>query len=173
MTTWPADARVWREREAKGEGTPWTEDGITFLADGEEPGVLDDSYLTADDLANPDIAANVAANRETAALVTWVAQHEREQAYGYWRGPDDLPLAEAPIVQYDSEGQFYLLEGRSISEALSADVDGYRQDYEDFVAPCRAAGVEIAAEVDDLEEIEPAVTPEEFHQQRYDAHRAG
>ncbi|MDF9714730.1 hypothetical protein INN71_01925 [Nocardioides sp. ChNu-153] len=173
MTTWPTDAQVWREREARGEDTPWSEEGVTFLADGEVPAVLDESYLTPDDLANPDIAANVAANRDTAALVTWVAQREEEAAYGYWRGPDDTPLAEAAVVLLDTEGQFGVLEGRTISEALSADHDGLRVDYEDYVAACAEAGVEIAADLDDLEQPEVAVTPRAFHQQRYDAHRAG
>ncbi len=165
----PEDLAVWRRLQDAGEPNPWS-DGVRLLADDERPAALDTSYLTAEDLANPDIAANSRAIEETAALITWVAEDEDEgQASGYWRGPDDLPLTAAPVVSLDNEGQFQVLRGTSLSEALSDEYGQWADDgYVGLVAQCRSQGVPISA--DDPDELpEPTVspTPAEHHVARY------
>jgi hypothetical protein len=169
MSMVPEDLAVWRRRQGAGTSNPWS-DGLRLLADDELPAALDTGYLTVEDLANPDIAANVRAIEETAALVTWVAEDEDEgQAFGYWRGPNDLPLASAPIVSLDNEGQFHVLRGANLSEALSDEYGQWADDgYPGLVALCRSQGVTISA--DDPDELpEPTVspTPAEHHVARY------
>lgn len=165
MSMVPEDLAVWRRRQDAGEPNPWS-DGVRLLAEDERPSVLDTSYLTAEDLANLDIAANVLAIGETAALITWVAEDEDEgQAFGYWRGPAGLPLGAAPIVSLDNEGQFQLLRGATLSEALSDEYGQWTDDgYPGLVAKCRSHGVPISAD-DPAELREPAVspTPAEHH----------
>ncbi|MDX8050698.1 hypothetical protein SK571_15015 [Lentzea sp. BCCO 10_0798] len=165
----PEDLAVWRSRQETGASNPWS-DGLRLLADDELPAALDTGYLTAADLANPDIVANVRAIEETAALITWVAEDEDEgRAFGYWRGPDDLPLASAPVVGLDNEGQFQLLRGTTLSEALSDEYGQWADEgYAGLVALCRAQGVTIST--DDPDELpEPAVSPApaEHHVARY------
>lgn len=165
----PEDLAIWRRQRDAGEPNPWSE-GLRLLADDEQPAALDTSYLTADDLANPDIAANTRAIAETAALITWVAEDEDEgKAFGYWRGPDNLPLTGAPVVSFDNEGQFHVLRGTNLSEALSDEYGPWADDgYPGVVARCRAQGVTIGA--DDPDELpEPTVspTPAEHHVARY------
>ncbi|GLW90355.1 hypothetical protein [Actinokineospora globicatena] len=75
----PDDLAVWRRLRDAGGVNPWS-DSVRLLADGERPEALGTDYLSAEDLANPDIAANVRAIEETAALITWVADD-----------PDELP----------------------------------------------------------------------------------
>ena len=167
----PEDLLVWRRSQDAGTPNPWSE-GLRLLADGEQPAALDTGYLTAADLANPDIAANTQAIGETAALITWVAEDEDEgRAFGYWRGPQDLPLTGAPVVSLDNEGQFQLLRGTSLSEALSDEYGQWADDgYAGIVARCRSQGVTIST--DDPDELsEPAVspTPDEHHATRYRA----
>lgn len=167
MTALPDDAQHWLEREAAGEPTPWTMSGVTFLVPPPRPDVLDESYLTDDDLARPDVAANVAAVRETAGLVTWVAQLEAEQAFGYWHGPEGIPIDEAPIVVLDSEWQFAICQGTTISEALCTELDGVDHDFAALVELAAEQGVAIAADdIDDVVEPEPATEPHEHHWRR-------
>lgn len=165
----PEDLAVWRRLQDAGRPNPWS-DGLRLLADDERPAALDTSYLSAEDLANPDIAANVRAIEETAALITWVGEDEDEsQAFGYWRGPNDVPLAAAPIVSLDSEGQFQVLRGANLSEALSDEYGQWADDgYPGVVARCRSEGVTISAD-DPAELLEPTVTPTpaEHHVARY------
>ncbi len=169
MSTIPEDLTVWRRLQDAGQPLPWTE-GLRLLADGEQPQALDTSYLTPEDLANPDIAANTTAIRETAALVTWAAENEDDGvAFGYWRGPAGLSLDVAPVVAFDTEGQFELLRGTSLSEALTDEYGQWsEEDYAALVSKCRAQGVTISADdPDDLVEPEVTPTPAEHHETRY------
>lgn len=165
----PEDLAVWRRLQDAGKPNPWSE-GLRLLADDERPEALDTGYLTAEDLANPDVVANVRAIEETAALITWVAEDGDEgQAFGYWRGPGDLPLTEAPVVSLDNEGQYQLLRGTSLSEALSDEYGQWSDDgYAEMVALCRSQGVAISADdPDDLPEPAVSPTPDEHHAARY------
>ncbi len=170
MSTIPDDLAVWRRLEAAGQAHPWP-DALRLLADGEQPAGLDTSHLTAEDLAKPDVAANTRAIAETAALITWVAENTDEGvAFGYWRGPDDLPLDVAPVVAFDTEGQFELLPGTSLSEALTDEYGQWsEEDYTALVKQCRAHGVAISADdPDDLLEPEVSPTPAQHHAACYE-----
>ncbi|WP_229051476.1 hypothetical protein [Aeromicrobium sp. Leaf350] len=167
--TIPEDLAVWRRLQDAGQSNPWSE-SLRLLGDDEQPAALDTGYLTAEDLANPDIAANTTAIAETAELITWAAENEDDGvAFGYWRGPQDLPLDRAPVVTLDTEGQFELLRGTSLSEALTDEYGQWSQDdYDALVAQCRAQGVTISADdPDDLVEPEVSPTPSEHHEARY------
>lgn len=165
----PEDLTLWRRRQADGHPNPWSE-GLRLLGEDEQPAALDTGYLSAEDLANPDIAANVRAIADTAALITWVAEDGDEgQAFGYWRGPVNLPLSEAPVVSLDNEGQFQLLAGATLSEVLCSEYGQWSDDgYPGLAAACRELGVEVGAE-DPIDLPEPSVSPrpDGFHEARY------
>lgn len=169
MSLIPEDLAVWRRLQDAGEANPLSA-SLRLLADGERPAALDTSYLTPEDLANPDVAANTRAIEETAALITWVAENEDDGvAFGYWNGPEGASLDAAPVVALDTEGQLELLRGSTLSEAL---VDEYGQwsleDYAALVAACRSRGVAISADdPDDLPEPDVSPTPSEHHAARY------
>lgn len=77
----------------------------------------DTSYLTDADRQNPDIAANVEAMAETNRLIAWFGR-DAEGYLGLWRGPQNRPLTEAPVVRLDSEGQ-YSIVAASVPEYLA------------------------------------------------------
>ncbi|MDT9591932.1 hypothetical protein RDV89_02555 [Nocardioides zeae] len=187
----PADAQLWLRRQTAGETHPFADLGVTFLEPGGTPSqLLDTSYLTDDDRANPDVMANVRAIEETAALVTWVAV-EPQRAVGYWRGPASIPLDRAPLAQLDDEGQLRLTGAVSVTEFYAAeleellvdddvlleehgllDEDG---DLDDdalrawILRTLREAGYEGAEprSIYDWKRPEVDVDPEDFHEQRY------
>src|SRR5260221_5820205 len=68
----------------------------------------DPSYRNETDRANPAIMANVEAMAATNRLIAWFGR-DMEGFLGFWRGPKELPLEQAPIVQLDSEGQYSLV----------------------------------------------------------------
>jgi hypothetical protein len=167
----PADARIWLDRHAAGDDTPWQDLGLRWITTGTEDSFFDTSYLTPDDLANPDIAANVTAIAETIALVTWLVEVD-QKVIGYWRGPDGTPAATAPLVEHDTEGSFYLVGARSISEFLAQESAEYDDNWDEVVEACRAAGV--TGELRDIYEWknpQVEVDPRDFHEQRYELHR--
>lgn len=79
---------------------------------------LDTSYLTEKDLADPDIRANVRAIGEVCKFIDFVAEDEDGNYLGYWRGPNRLPLSEAPVVCLDNEGQFDFCGTANIAGAI-------------------------------------------------------
>lgn len=150
---------------------PWAGTEIELLPPGETPRLLDNSYLTEDDLANPDISANVQAIEDTFRLITWIAQTS-DTAYGYWRGPNNVDLSDAPLVSYDTEGQFHLVGANNITEALADAATELGEDWDEIVAACRIAGV-----TDDLRDIDEWTIPEtspapmDYHASRYREYR--
>jgi hypothetical protein len=94
----------------------------------------DVSYLNEDDRANPDIMANVDAMAATNGLIAWFGR-DSEGFVGLWRGPENRPLPDAPIVRLDSEGQ-YSIVAKSVGDylAISADHDAFDHTRERLVA---------------------------------------
>lgn len=85
----------------------------------------DTSYLSAAERENPDIMANVDAMTATNTLISWFGR-DMEGFVGLWRGPGNTPLASAPVVRLDTEGQYDLVAA-TIGDylAISTDADDF------------------------------------------------
>ncbi|WP_009959426.1 hypothetical protein [Verrucomicrobium spinosum] len=132
----------------------------------------DKSYLTAADLADPDISANVRAIDDTFELINFIARTEDDTYIGYWRGPNHVPLAKSPLVSYDTEGQFRLCGGTFVESLFFVihDDEALAQFRED----CVQLGIELAFEsVDDISIPSVDPTPDAFHTARYHMHKIG
>src|SRR5579862_1173728 len=106
---------------------------------------LDKSYLRPEELANPDIAANIRAIEEVCSRIAFVAAHEDAEYYGYWRGAEDRAVSESPVVCLDNEGQFRLCPGKNFAEALLERT--YSEDaFEELRQWFGSIGISIAAE---------------------------
>ena len=96
--------------------------GIEFGDNSKWTPWLDVSYLSEAQLNEPDIKANVDAIAVVCKYVLFVAATENSEYIGYWRGPQMRPLSQSSIICLDNEGQFTVLPGRNIIEALLADI---------------------------------------------------
>jgi hypothetical protein len=117
----PADLQqllqlAWGTAESSNPLAAW---GLQILEPGHRP-LPDNSYLNETDRANPDIMANVKAIDDLFKMAIFVAEHEDGDLYGYWQGAENTPLTSAPIIQYDTEGQFNILGGSGLIEAIAA-----------------------------------------------------
>ena len=121
--------------------------GFSLLSPNRDYPLLSGSYLNEKDRQNADIMANVAAIDEVLAMITFVAESEDGDMIGYWHGPERTPIGAAPIVKYDTEGQFDLMQGRNVSEAM---LGNYTFDDDERFADGRAwladCGIEMDAE---------------------------
>ena len=79
---------------------------------------LDHSYLRPEEYADPGIAANIRAMAEVSAHISFIAQEEDAQWFGFWRGPQRLPLAKSPLVFLDNEGQFNACVASNFAECV-------------------------------------------------------
>jgi hypothetical protein len=135
--------------------------------------LLSGSYLNDNDRQNADIMANVAAINDVLAMITFVAESEDGDMIGYWHGPERTPIAAAPIVKYDTEGQFDLMQGRNVSEAM---LGNYTFDDDERFADGRAwladCGIETeASNWHDLSTPTAATVPNKLHRALYNERR--
>ena len=165
----PADLRTLLLLHWQGSDGPLSGMGASLLEANESHDLLDHSYLNDKDRADPDIMANVAAIKSTCEHAAFVAQNQDGNVFGYWFGPENVGINDAPIVKLDTEGQFDLLGGRTLSEALLGDhvfEDAGR--FAEFKTLFAAAGIAIAGDSwDDLVYPKPPTTPGAFHEKLY------
>ena len=74
-------------------------------------------------------------------LITIVAESEDGDMIGYWHGPERTPIGDAPIVKFDTEGTFGLMQGRRLSEAMLGNTTSMMRS----ASPTRAPGSPAAA----------------------------
>jgi len=175
----PADLRTllllqWqRKAAANGSTDPLDAMGVHLFEAGESNDLLDHSYLNDQDRADPDIMANVAALTSTCEHAVFVARDDDGNVIGYWFGPEKVSIEDAPLVKLDTEGQFTLLEGTTLSEALLGnhvfeDVENFGRFKESFAK----AGIPIDADSwDELVYPDPPTDPATFHEERYEENR--
>jgi hypothetical protein len=132
---------------------------------------LDTSYLSEQECANPDIAANLRASEEVCRLIAFVAAEEDGQFLGYWRGPSHRPVAKSPLVLLDNEGQFNLSAGSTFAEAVLARLYDPEQftELRDWL---RSLGIAIRSNSpDDLFYPEGELSPGRLHEELFYRYR--
>ncbi|MCO4747059.1 MAG: hypothetical protein KC912_19845 [Proteobacteria bacterium] len=137
----PADLVLLRRDSAR--LAEWT--GYQMVEDAAAAPWSDFSYLTAADLARPDVVANVAAMREVMTHITFVATHEDGRYLGYWHGLAGRELHDSPVVLLDSEGQFSLV-GQSLCGALLTEFYDDEERFEALDAWFAEAGLDASME---------------------------
>jgi hypothetical protein len=128
---------------------------------------LDTSYLTAADRKNPDIAANVRAIADVCALSTFVAAHEDQHYFGYWRGSSLLRLEEAVPISLDNEGQFAFCGTTNVAGAILSYSGGSRQ-FEELHDWFQSLGIgSLPTNPDDLSIPRALQSPSALHEELY------
>ncbi len=154
---------------------------ISLVDNGDEVRELtDDSYLTDEDKADPDIMANVLAIREVFKYIHFIARDDNSNILGYWCGPQGVPLEDAPIVSYDTEGQFRVMDGGNFAEALlgryhyilANDDDEIDDSFIQLRDLFRECGIHIEANTrDELYAPNPTLSPDVMAHKIYNEHR--
>lgn len=177
----PRDLELLVWATATEAGTPFDELGLFAILPGEKEALLEEfifgaSHLSQEEANNPDIGANIAAIAEVASMITFVAKDEEDNFYGYWHGKENCPLEHAPIVQFDNEGQFYMMPGPSLVEALTA---AYCFEDQDLFEKIKEGFAELEFEFvhdtwQDVYDSEAKLQddPSKFHHELYNAERA-
>jgi hypothetical protein len=147
--------------------------GFALLVPGRDYPLLTGSYLNDRDRQNPDIMVNVAVINDVLALITIVAESEDGDMIGYWHGPERVPIGKAPIVKFDTEGMFGLMQGRTLSEAMlgNATFDDAER-FADARAWLASCSIEINAKNwRELSTPEASTRPDKLHHALYEQKR--
>jgi hypothetical protein len=159
---------------AREQPDPLAAIGVHILEVGEPNDLPDHSYLTARDMADQDIMANVSAIREVCQCAAFVAVNRDGNAFGYWFGPENCPIERAPIVRFDTEGQFMLMNGGTLTEALVGD---YAFDDDEEFTRLKAWLAKFSVQIaptrwDELPERSSISNPGTMHMELYNKRRA-
>jgi hypothetical protein len=141
---------------------------VHVLAPGEVHALQDQGYL---DQNNPGQVANGRAIAEVLGHMAVVVDGFNGDLFGYWLHPDEQETDHPAIVKLDTEGQFDVLDGATLVEAMVFDWLGYEEDDEYFariVAFCERHGLPFAARSrEELAKPQLAVDPALMHDRLY------
>jgi hypothetical protein len=159
---------------AREQTDPLAAMNVHILEAGEPNDLLEHSYLTARDMANQDLMANVSAIREVCQCASFVAVDRDRNVIGYWFGAENVPIELAPIVRFDTEGQFMLMNGRTLAEALVGD---YAFDDDEEFARLKAWLAHFSVHItparwNELSEPSSPSHPRALHMELYNKNRA-
>ncbi|HZK81676.1 MAG TPA: hypothetical protein VFC46_11425 [Humisphaera sp.] len=159
----PADVKVLLDHNEELFGRT----GIRLNWDENWAPWLDTSYLRPEELAKPDIAANIRAISEVCSHIAFVAAHEDAEYYGYWRGIEGRPVSISPLVVLDNEGQFRLCRGTNLVEALLERTYG-EERFDELRQWFISIGFSVAPKsMDDLAEPPVSSMPKQLHKSLY------
>ncbi len=151
--------------------------GAEFLWTDREYPLLDHNYINDADRANPSTMANVKAMQDTDKKLKFVIECEDTSLIGYWQPDPETPLEQCALFWLDTEGQYYLAEGKTLSESLAyrAFVDGNEDTYRSLQKAFERLGVpvpntdetSIFADMDSRAAMIDE-TPKKFRHKRYE-----
>jgi hypothetical protein len=155
-----------------GYADPLESMGIKIIEPGNTPGLIEHSYLNENDRANPDIMANISAIDEVFNQITFVAEGDDGELFGYWQGAENTPLSKAPIVEFDTEGRFGILPGASLIDAvIGYFVGDNEQKFLELRASFIKYTISVSTSLDQLFVPEYKMNPSELHAALYRTNR--
>ncbi|MFB6821023.1 hypothetical protein ACFCXA_05470 [Streptomyces virginiae] len=150
---------------------------LDFFEAGEVHPLLDTSYLSETQLADPEMQAVNAAAAEMATYVKLVAKGGKGWI-GYWLHPDEPADRAWHLAELDTEFTFWSMVGLALTEGVAAERASYQDEPDE-----RIAFTQLAAELaelgttlstqdyDALDDTEYTVSPEELMEELIEAER--
>ncbi|WP_067816963.1 hypothetical protein [Actinomadura kijaniata] len=105
---------------------------LTFLEPGEPSPLLDTSYLSEKELADPEMQAINAGIAEMSRYAKFVAKGGKGWI-GYWTHPDE-PEGPPPVIELDTEFTYWTLAGGNLAEACASERARYQGEPDERIA---------------------------------------
>ncbi|MFJ2371507.1 hypothetical protein ACIOZL_01730 [Streptomyces sp. NPDC087769] len=150
---------------------------LEFFESGEAHPLLDTSYLSEKELADPEMQAVNAAAAEMAKYVKLVAKGGKGWI-GYWLHPDEPADRAWHLMELDTEFSFWSLVGLTLTEGVAAERADYQDDPDERIAFTQLAaelaelGLPLSTQdYDALDDTEYTVNPEKLMEELIEAER--
>lgn len=165
----PADLRRLVELQLDGElasaALPFAE--VRVLGPGERHALEEPAEPLASDPYPDETRANGRAIDGVLAQVGVVASGFNGDLWGYWLHPDEPQGVGPLIVKLDTEGQFSIVSGSSLVEAMIFDWAG-EDDVSEVAEYCEQHGIPLVARSsDELVHVQAAVDPAVLHEKLF------
>jgi hypothetical protein len=150
---------------------------VTFPEPGELSPFLDTGYLSATELADPDMQAVNAGYAQMSEYAKFVAKLGEDGHWvGYWMHPDEPADASPPVIELDTEFSYRSLAGRNLAEACASGQARYQDDvpmaFTRLADRLAELGLPLSTrDHDALYDPEYTVDPEELTDELIDAER--
>ena len=150
---------------------------LDFFEAGEVHPLLDTSYLSEIELADPEMQSVNAGAAEMAKYVQLVAKGGKGWI-GYWLHPDEPADRAWHLVELDSEFTFWGLVGLTLTEGSAAEQASYQDEPDERIAFTQLAaelaelGLPLSTQdYDALDDTEYTVDPEKLMEELVEAER--
>jgi hypothetical protein len=159
---------------ASGSAKQLKDAGLIFLDEGRLPALIESECRGRDDLEGVARLAYAQAMADMVRYSGFVSEDVEGNAIGYWFGPDQVPIAAAPLMRFDTTGGFSILRGNGISEAVlviaSHGDDRMFAELRDYL---NQRGLPIAAQtIDDVQQPECSLLPQSTYLQLIQSYSA-
>ncbi|MFC9752508.1 hypothetical protein [Streptomyces sp. NPDC056921] len=150
---------------------------LEFFEAGEVHPLLDTSYLSEKELADPEMQAVNAGAAEMAKYVKLVAKGGKGWI-GYWLHPDEPTDRAWHLIELDTEFTFWGLDGLTLTEGVAAERARYQDEPDERIAftqlAAELAGLGLPLSTQDYDALEftkYTVDPEELMEELTEAER--
>ncbi|RSS58485.1 hypothetical protein [Streptomyces sp. WAC01280] len=150
---------------------------LEFFEAGEVHPLLDTSYLSEKELADPEMQAVNAGAAEMAKFVKLVAKGGKGWI-GYWVHPDETPDRAWHLIELDTEFSFWSMVGLTLTEGCAAERASYQDEPDERIAFTQVAselaelGLPLSTQdYDALDDTEYRVAPEALMEELIEAER--
>ncbi|MFE6490219.1 hypothetical protein [Streptomyces sp. NPDC057748] len=150
---------------------------LDFFEAGEVHPLLDTSYLSEKELADPEMQAVNAAAAEMAEYVKLVAKGGKGWI-GYWLHPDEPADRAWHLMELDTEFTFWGLAGLTLTEGVAAERAHYQDEPDERIAftqlAAELAGLGLPLSTQDYDALDYTkytVDPEELMEELTEAER--
>ena len=163
----------WRDA-ASGRSNRLKRAGVTFMDGDRMPGLIVAVCAGRDDLEAATRLANAQAMGDMIRYSGFVAEDAAGDAIGYWFSPDRIPIEAAPLLRFDTDGNFSILCGNGIAEAILVIASrGDNLTFSELRDYLNDQGVNITARtIQDVQRRECSLLPQATYQELIQAYSA-
>ena len=139
-----------------------------LIEEGRIEEEISHTYIKPEQRKDKAISANIFAINKVFEYITFFAEAENGMLLGYWHGTENLNILKAPLVSYDTEGQFELYSSNRIIEELALRwTCEEEEEYEELQNEFSKCNVKIADIGSNLGNIETKSNPAKMHDELY------
>jgi hypothetical protein len=163
----------WRDA-ASGKNSRLKSAGVEFIDGDQLPRLIAAERAGRDDLEGAMRLAFAQAMGDMIRYSGFVAEDAAGEAIGYWFSPDHIPIETAPLLRFDTNGNFSILCGKNIAEAILVIASrGDNKTFSELRDYLCELGINVAPRtIQDVQRREPALPPQATYEQLIQAYRA-